>query len=40
MKPVCLIVLDGWGVNSQAKGNATAIAKTPVFDSLIVPVKA
>ena len=35
MKPICLIVMDGWGVNPQAQGNATSIARTPVLDSLV-----
>ena len=35
MKPVCLIVMDGWGINPQVReGNATAIADTPVLDAL------
>jgi 2,3-bisphosphoglycerate-independent phosphoglycerate mutase len=28
VKPVCLIVMDGWGMNPDAAGNATAIART------------
>lgn len=34
MKPVCLIVMDGWGINPEREGNATAIADTPVLDAL------
>jgi 2,3-bisphosphoglycerate-independent phosphoglycerate mutase len=34
MKPVCLIVMDGWGVNPEREGNATALADTPVLDAL------
>ncbi len=34
MKPVCLIVMDGWGVNPGKEGNATALADTPVLDKL------
>ncbi len=29
MKPVCLIVMDGWGINPDKTGNATALASTP-----------
>ncbi|MBM3707032.1 MAG: 2,3-bisphosphoglycerate-independent phosphoglycerate mutase [Actinobacteria bacterium] len=31
-KPLCLIILDGWGINSERKGNAILIAKTPNMD--------
>ncbi len=34
-KPVVLIVLDGWGVNTSKEGNAVAAAKAPVYNSLI-----
>ena len=34
MKPICLIVMDGWGVNPGKEGNATALADTPVLDGL------
>ena len=34
MKPLCLIVMDGWGVNPEVQGNATSIADTPVLDAL------
>ncbi|MFQ5441302.1 MAG: 2,3-bisphosphoglycerate-independent phosphoglycerate mutase [Thermodesulfobacteriota bacterium] len=34
MKPVCLIVLDGWGINPKREYNATAIADTPNLDRL------
>jgi 2,3-bisphosphoglycerate-independent phosphoglycerate mutase len=33
-KPVCLIVLDGWGYREEKENNAIAEAKTPFFDSL------
>src|SRR3954469_23898188 len=33
-RPVALIVLDGWGYRPEAAGNAIALAKTPVWDSL------
>lgn len=32
--PVALIILDGWGINPQAEGNAVAQADTPFIDSL------
>lgn len=34
MKPVILIVIDGWGENPDEFGNAIAKARTPVMDSL------
>lgn len=34
-KPVCLIILDGWGHREEKKDNAIAEAHTPFFDSLI-----
>lgn len=35
-KPLCLIILDGWGINPKMEGNAVAMAKTPVMDSLLL----
>ena len=32
--PVCLIVLDGWGIAPPGPGNAVDLAETPVFDGL------
>ncbi|MEO1549387.1 MAG: 2,3-bisphosphoglycerate-independent phosphoglycerate mutase [Pseudomonadota bacterium] len=32
-KPVTLCILDGWGLRSETKGNAPALAKTPCFDA-------
>lgn len=29
-----LIILDGWGINPRRKGNAVALARTPVLDKL------
>ncbi len=29
MTPVCLIVMDGWGINPDKEGNATVLARTP-----------
>ncbi len=34
MKPVMLIILDGWGHREDAKDNAVAAAKKPNFDKL------
>lgn len=33
-KPTALIILDGWGLSAQKKGNAIIEARTPVFDQL------
>ncbi len=32
--PVVLVILDGWGYRPETEGNAIAIAKTPIIDSL------
>jgi 2,3-bisphosphoglycerate-independent phosphoglycerate mutase len=32
--PVCLVVLDGWGLAPAGPGNAVDLARTPVFDDL------
>ena len=29
-----LIILDGWGISAQKKGNAVSIAETPFLDKL------
>ena len=34
MKPVVLLILDGWGFSSKTKGNAIASASKPNFDFL------
>ena len=34
IRPVFLIVLDGWGENSSYEGNAIAQAKTPSIDKI------
>lgn len=34
-KPVALIILDGWGNNTNLKGNAVEAANTPIFDNLM-----
>ncbi|MEE8574844.1 MAG: 2,3-bisphosphoglycerate-independent phosphoglycerate mutase [Thermodesulfobacteriota bacterium] len=34
MKPVCLIVMDGWGVSDTSSGNATLVADTPNLTKL------
>ncbi|GIW49257.1 MAG: hypothetical protein KatS3mg079_733 [Caloramator sp.] len=33
-KPVMLMILDGWGINEKAEGNAIANANKPNFDRL------
>ena len=33
-RPVMLMILDGWGINPSAEGNAVAAARTPVLDTL------
>ncbi len=32
-KPVCLIILDGWGLSGKKSGNAITLAKTPNMDN-------
>ncbi|NEO30053.1 MAG: 2,3-bisphosphoglycerate-independent phosphoglycerate mutase [Symploca sp. SIO3C6] len=34
VSPLVLVILDGWGYREATDGNAIAIAKTPVIDSL------
>lgn len=34
ISPVVLVILDGWGYREETDGNAIAVAKTPVMDSL------
>ena len=34
-KPVVLMILDGYGLNETAEGNAVALAATPVMDKLM-----
>ena len=34
-KPTVLMILDGYGLNENASGNAVAEAKTPVMDALM-----
>jgi 2,3-bisphosphoglycerate-independent phosphoglycerate mutase len=33
--PLCLIVLDGWGIRAESAHNAIKLARTPVFDALL-----
>ena len=32
--PVCLVIMDGWGIGPAGRGNAIELARTPVFDEL------
>jgi len=34
MKPIILIILDGWGISKERKGNAVAQAKTLIVDEI------
>jgi 2,3-bisphosphoglycerate-independent phosphoglycerate mutase len=34
MKPLVLVILDGWGHRAETHGNAIALARTPTFDRL------
>jgi 2,3-bisphosphoglycerate-independent phosphoglycerate mutase len=34
LKPVVLVILDGWGIAAPGPGNAVELASTPVFDDL------
>ena len=34
LAPVCVVVLDGWGLADPGPGNAVELARTPVFDRL------
>ncbi len=34
MRPVVLVILDGWGIAPAGPGNAVELAETPVFDAL------
>ena len=34
MRPVVLVILDGWGIAPPSPGNAVELARTPVFDAL------
>lgn len=33
--PMILVILDGWGMAPASRGNAVALAKTPVIDGLV-----
>lgn len=33
-RPVALVILDGWGFSSDARGNAIAMARTPNYDEI------
>ena len=35
MKPIVLIIMDGWGISKRKEGNAVLLANTPNYDKLI-----
>jgi 2,3-bisphosphoglycerate-independent phosphoglycerate mutase len=35
LRPVVLVILDGWGIAPPGPGNAVELADTPVFDALL-----
>jgi 2,3-bisphosphoglycerate-independent phosphoglycerate mutase len=35
MKPLVLLILDGWGYSQETKGNAIALARKPTYDQLL-----
>lgn len=35
MRPVVLVIRDGWGINPDARFNAVANARTPNMDRLV-----
>src|SRR3954469_13493619 len=35
IRPLVLIVLDGWGIREDPANNAIAMARTPVYDALM-----
>src|SRR6267143_6361329 len=35
IKPVALIILDGWGVSQKSEANALALARLPFYNSLL-----
>src|SRR3972149_5324912 len=35
LRPVVLIILDGWGINPRTEGNAIALASPPVYNALL-----
>ena len=34
MRPLILIVLDGWGINQRKEGNAQALARMPFVEKI------
>ena len=35
LRPVVLVVMDGWGLAPAGPGNAISLARTPVLDRLV-----
>jgi len=33
-RPVLLVILDGWGISKETRGNAINLGTTPVIDTL------
>lgn len=34
VRPLVLVLLDGWGIRAEREGNALAMARTPIYDRL------
>ncbi len=34
IRPIALIILDGWGISDRTEGNAVALAHTPYYDQI------
>jgi 2,3-bisphosphoglycerate-independent phosphoglycerate mutase len=35
LKPVVLVILDGWGYRAERSANAVALARKPTYDKLL-----
>ena len=36
MKPVVLIIMDGWGISKRKEGNAVFLANAPNYDIMVI----
>ena len=36
VKPVALIIMDGWGIREMTEANAVALANTPNYDTCLL----